>query len=83
MRPYKGVVVGEIVVGGIQPKVRIGDGRARHVDRVNNLLEERRGASVRFNVENGGSGMREKKSRTYCLFNQRGSTNHMMNSQLT
>ena len=52
MRPYKGVVVGEIVVGGIQPKVRIGDGRARHVDRVNNLLEIR-GRTIGGDVVNG------------------------------
>ena len=40
MRPYKGVVIGKIVIGGIKTEVGVGNGGMRHVDRVNNLLEE-------------------------------------------
>ena len=80
---YQGVVIGEIIIGGIQAKVRIGNGGMRHFDRVNDLLKERRGVVVRVDVVNGGDGMGEKKSEIHCLFNQKRSTNHMMNNLIT
>ena len=53
MRSYKGIVIGEIIVGGIETKVGISNGGARHVNRIDNLLKEGGGAAVRFDVVNG------------------------------
>ena len=61
MRPYKGSVVGKVIVGGIETKVGISNGGTRHVNAVDNLLEERGRAVVRVDVVNGGNGMGEEK----------------------
>ena len=36
---HQRTVTGEIVIGGVNTKMGVGDGRARHVDNVNNLLK--------------------------------------------
>ena len=62
MRPYKGIVIGEIVIGCIKTKVRISDGGARHVDRINDLLEKMRGeVFIGMDVVNDGNELGEEK----------------------
>ena len=41
MKIHQRTVTGEIVIGGVDTKVGIGDGRTRHVDRRNNLLKDK------------------------------------------
>ena len=54
MRSYEGRVVGKVIIGGIQAKVGVGNGGARHVNSVNDLLKKtRRGVVVRLKVVNG------------------------------
>ena len=62
-------VTGEVVVGGIYPKVRISNSGARHVDKVDDLLKVRR-RMVGVDVVNGEDWMGGKKSKTHCIFNQ-------------
>ena len=81
---HQGGVVGKVVIGGVNAKMGIGDGGARHVQRVNNLLKVRGGA-IRGDLisENGERFDEGKKSKTHCIFNQKRSTNHMTNNQTT
>ena len=62
----------KIVIGGVNTKVEVGDGRARHVQRVNDLLKIR-GRLVERDIvsENDGKLDGGKKSKTHCIFNQR------------
>ena len=76
VRLYQGFIVCKIVIGCIKTKVGVSNGGTRHVDKVNNLLEEKGGVVVRIDVVNGGSGMGEKKSEMHCLFNQRFDESH-------
>ena len=69
MEIHQGTVTGEIVISGVYAKGRIGDGRTRHMNAVNNLLKIRGGA-VRVNVVNDEDWMGGRKSETHCLFNQ-------------
>ena len=53
VRPYKGGVVGEIIIGRIKTEVGISDGGTRHVNGINNLLKKTRGeVVVRVDVVN-------------------------------
>ena len=53
MEVYQRTVSSKVVIGGINTKVGIGDGRMRHIDEVNNLLKIRGGA-IGVDVVNGG-----------------------------
>ena len=44
MEIHQGGITGEVIISGVNTKVRVGDGGARHVQRVNNLLKVRGGA---------------------------------------
>ena len=62
----------KIVIRGINAKVGIGNGRTRHVQRVNDLLKIRGGTIGGDLVSENGEGIDEgKKSKTHCIFNQR------------
>ena len=67
---YQGVVASEVVVGSIETEVGVGNGGMRHIDTVNNVLEERGRAWVGGNVVNGEEMDGGKKSKTHCIFNQ-------------
>ena len=55
MKVYQRRVVGEVVIHSVDSKMGISDGRARHVQRINNLLKIRRRAIGRDLIgENGG-----------------------------
>ena len=54
MRPYEGIVIGKVIIGGIKTEMGISNGGLRHVDRVNNCLKEEGGAVVGVDVVNGG-----------------------------
>ena len=43
MKVHQGRVTRKIVIGGVNAKVGISNGGARHIQRVNNLLKIRRG----------------------------------------
>ena len=62
----------KIVVRGVNAKVGIGDGRTRHVQRVNDFLKVR-GRTIRGDLigKNGERSDEGKKSKTHCIFNQR------------
>ena len=49
MKIHQGGVARKVVVGGINTKVGIGDGRTRHIQRINNLLKIR-GRTIRGDV---------------------------------
>ena len=83
MEIRQGGVARKIIVGGVNTKVGISDGRARHIDAVNNLLEEGRGVVVRLNVVNGEEWDGGKKSEMHCIFKPKESTSHMINNQIT
>ena len=67
MRPYKGCVIGKIIIGGIKTEMRISNGRARHVDGINDLLKEEGGAVVRVDVVNDGEWNGEEKQNTLFI----------------
>ena len=68
MEVYQGGITGEIVVGGVNAKVGIGNCGSRHVQRVNDLLKVR-GRAIRRDLvgENGGriGGGRKAKRTAY------------------
>ena len=66
---YQRGITSKVVIRGIQAKVGIGNSGSRHVNAVDYLLKDKRGVVVGVDVENGERGMREKKSKTHCLFN--------------
>ena len=72
MEIHQRQVARKIVIGGINTKVGIGDGRTRHVQRVNDLLKVG-GRTIRGDLigENGDELNEGKKSKTHCIFNQR------------
>ena len=53
MKIHQRTIGSKIVIGGVNTKVRVGDGGARHVDTIDNLLKERRRVVVGLNVVNG------------------------------
>ena len=57
MEIYQRTVTGEIVIGGVNTKVGIGNSGARHVDTVNDLLKEGGRAVVGLDIVSGESGM--------------------------
>ena len=73
---YQGIVASEIVIGSIETKMGVGNGRTGHVKAVDNLLEERRGTLVGGNVVNGEELEWGKKSKTHCIFNKRINVSH-------
>ena len=52
MKVYQRIVGGKIIIGGVNAKVGISDGRTRHVNEVNNLLKVW-GRMVGVDVVNG------------------------------
>ena len=77
---HQGRVAREIIIGGINTKMGIGDGGARHIQRIDNLLKIRRRAIRGDLICENGEGIDEgKKSKTHCIFNQEGPTDHMIN----
>ena len=62
----------KIIIGGVNTKVGISDGRAGHVQRVNDLLKVG-GRTIRGDLigENGDELNEGKKSKTHWTFNQR------------
>ena len=69
---HQGGVTCKVVIRGINAKVGVGNGGARHIQGVNNFLEVR-GGTIRGDVisENDEGLDGEKKSETHCIFNQR------------
>ena len=69
---HQGRITCKVVIRGINTKVGFGNGRAGHVQRVNNLLKIR-GGTIRGDVvgENDERLDEGKKSKMYCIFNQR------------
>ena len=67
MEVYQRTIGGKVIVGGVNTKMGIGNGGTGHVDAVNNLLKEGRGAVVRLNVVNGErlDGGRKAKNTAY------------------
>ena len=72
MGAYQRIIVGKIIISGVKTKVRIGDGGTRHVDAVDNLLEEGGGVIVRSKVVNGESGMGEKEKQKCTAYLTKG-----------
>ena len=70
MKVHQGRVARKVIIGGVNPKVRVGDGGTRHVQRIDNLLKIR-GGTIRGNVvsENDEGLDGGKKSETHCIFN--------------
>ena len=52
MEVYQRTIAGKIVIGSIHTKMGVGNGGARHVYAVNDLLEERGRAVVGIDVVN-------------------------------
>ena len=72
MKVHQRGVTREIVIGGIDTKVGVGNGRARHVQRVNNLLKIRGGSTRENVIGEYDEGLDEgKEKQTHCIFNQR------------
>ena len=77
MRPYEGGVVGEVIIGRIETKVGIGNGRSRHVNGVNDLLKKTRGeVVVGLNVVNGENGMGGRKAKCTAYLTKRINRSH-------
>ena len=69
---YQGRVVCKVIIGGIDTKMRIGNGGTRHVQRIDNLLKVRGGTVGGDLISENGEEIDEgKKSKTHCIFNQR------------
>ena len=62
----------KVVIHGVNTEMGISNGRARHVQRINNLLKVRGGA-IRWDLigENGEEIWWGKKSKTHWIFNQK------------
>ena len=60
MKIHQRAVAGKIVIGGVNAKVGVSNGRARHVDKVNDLLEVG-GRMVGVEVVNDEDWMGEEK----------------------
>ena len=71
-------VTRKIIIHGVNAKVGVGNGGARHIQRVNDLLKVR-GGTIRGDVisENDERLDGGKKSKTHCIFNQKEPMNHM------
>ena len=69
---YQRRIACKVVIGGVNAKVRVGNGGARHVQRIDNLLKIR-GGTIREDVvrENDEKLDGGKKSKTHHIFNQR------------
>ena len=73
MEVHQRRITRKVIIRGINTKVRVGNSGARHVKRIDNLLEIGRRAIRRDVVSEYGEGVNEgKKSKTHCIFNQRG-----------
>ena len=76
MEVYQGRVTCKIVVSGINTKVGVSNGGTRHVQRVNDLLKVG-GRMVRGDVvSENDEELDGKKSKTQCIFNQKGIKSH-------
>ena len=74
MKVHQGRVACKVVIGGVNTKVRIGDGGTRHDNAVKNLLEIRGRTLVGMDVENGeviGWGRKAKRTAILTKRNQR------------
>ena len=71
MEIHQGGITSKVVIGGVNTKVRISNGGARHVERINDLLKIRgrmvRGDVIGVNDEELDEG---KKSKMHYIFNQ-------------
>ena len=87
VRLYQGFVVCKIVISCIKTKVGVGNGGTRHVDAVNNLLEEGGRVVVGVDVVNGEKwdGGRKAKCTAYLTKGINKShdklSNHMIKEQ--
>ena len=64
VRPYKGRIVGKVIISSIKTEVGISNGGMRHVNRVNDLLKKTRGeVVVGIDVVNGGGWNGERKAK--------------------
>ena len=74
---HQGGVVREVIIRGVNTKVRLGNGGARHVQRINDLLKIGGGTIREDLIGENGEGFDEgKKSKMHCLFNQETNKSH-------
>ena len=67
MKVYQGRVACKVVVGSVNPEVRVGNGGTRHVQRVNNLLKVRGGTIGRDLIGKNGERIDEGKKSKNAL----------------
>ena len=70
MEIYQGRIACEIIIGGIDTEVGIGNDRTRHIDEVNNLLEVG-GRTVRSDVVNDEDWLGKRKAKHTAYLTKR------------
>ena len=80
---HQGRVACKVVIRGVNAKVRIGNGRAGHIQRVDNLLEVR-GRTIRGDlISKNGEGVDGEEKQNALPIKPKRSMNHMTNDQVT